>query len=120
MGTLFFIVGALLKTHPPPTTDSKTDGTSPGPESSSKVMAALLYLYVAFFSMGWGPLPWIYSADIFPTRTRHYGMSVASASQWLWNFVITRVTPNLVRALEWKIFVLYGSLNIALLFPFSL
>ncbi|PAV16773.1 general substrate transporter [Pyrrhoderma noxium] len=120
MGTLFFIVGALLKTHPPPTTDSKTDGTGPGPESSSKVMAALLYLYVAFFSMGWGPLPWIYSADIFPTRTRHYGMSVASASQWLWNFVITRVTPNLVRALGWKIFVLYGSLNIALLFPFSL
>jgi hypothetical protein len=40
-------------------------------------MAAMLYLY----SMGWGLLPWVYCADIFPTRTRHYGMLVASGSQ---------------------------------------
>ena len=32
-----------------------------------------------------GPLPWVYVADIFPTRTRHYGLAVASASQWLWS-----------------------------------
>ena len=48
-------------------------------------MAAMLYIYVCFYSLGWGPLPWVYVSDIFPTRTRHYGLSVASSSQWLWS-----------------------------------
>jgi hypothetical protein len=81
MGTLFFIIGAILKTHPPATGASAT-GTPP---VASKAMAAMFYIYVCFYSMGWGPLPWVYVADIFPTRTRHYGMAVASASQWLWS-----------------------------------
>ena len=53
MGTLFFIIGALLKEFPPP--KSLAAGASPPP--SSKAMAAMLYLYVCFYSMGWGPLP---------------------------------------------------------------
>lgn len=32
-----------------------------------------------------GPLPWVYVADIFPTRTRHFGLAVASSSQWLFS-----------------------------------
>lgn len=32
-----------------------------------------------------GPLPWVYVSDIFPTRTRHYGLATASASQWLFS-----------------------------------
>ena len=53
MGTLFFIIGALLKTHPPP-----ADGGDPPP--ASKAMAAMLYIYVCFYSMGWGPLPYVH------------------------------------------------------------
>jgi MFS family permease len=83
MGVLFFIVGALLKTHPPPATSANSSpGTAP---AASKAMAAMIYIYVCFYSMGWGPLPWVYVSDIFPTRTRHYGLAVASASQWLWS-----------------------------------
>jgi len=78
MGATFFIIGALLKSLPP---DPKASGPSP----SSKAMAAILYIYVCFYSLGWGPLPWVYSSEIFPTRTRHYGLAVASASQWLWS-----------------------------------
>ena len=51
MGTLFFIVGALLKEFPPP----QTLVGSPPP--ASKAMAAMLYIYVCFYSVGWGPLP---------------------------------------------------------------
>ncbi len=52
MGVLFFIIGALLKTFPPP---GAASGAAPPP--ASKAMAAMLYLYVCFYSMGWGPLP---------------------------------------------------------------
>ena len=50
MGILFFIIGALLKVFPPP-----ENASSPPP--ASKAMAAMLYIYVCFYSMGWGPLP---------------------------------------------------------------
>lgn len=83
MGTLFYIIGAVLKTHPPAVVAAGQEAPPPAP--ASRAMAGLLYIYVCFYSMGWGPLPWVYVSDIFPTRTRHYGLAVASASQWLFS-----------------------------------
>ncbi|RDX42416.1 general substrate transporter [Lentinus brumalis] len=114
MGTLFFIIGALLKTHPPP----NNPGGDPPP--ASKAMAAMLYIYVCFYSMGWGPLPWVYVSDIFPTRTRHYGLATASASQWLFNFVLSKVTPTLVTDLGYKIFLMFATINIGGMAVFAL
>jgi len=113
MGILFFIIGALLKVFPPP-----ANATTPPPPS--KAMAAMLYIYVCFYSLGWGPLPWVYVADIFPTRTRHYGLATASASQWLFNFVLSKVTPDLVTDLGYKIFLMFGTINIAGMAVFTL
>ncbi|KAF7370082.1 General substrate transporter [Mycena sanguinolenta] len=93
-----------LRTHPP----------------ASKAMAAMLYIYVCFYSMGWGPLPWVYCADIFPTRTRHYGMAVASASQWLFNFTLTKTTPQMVLDLGYKLFLMFATINIGGMAVFSL
>lgn len=102
-------------------------------------MAAMLYLYVCFYSMGWGPLPWVYCADIFPTRTRHYGLAVASGSQWLWSafppfplsnssrnadarvdFVQAKVTPGAITSLGYKIFLMFGTINIGAMATFAL
>ncbi len=98
----------------------------------------MLYIYVCFYSMGWGPLPWVYVSDIFPTRTRHYGLAVASSSQWLWSmfflafaqarfsssifldFVLAKVTPTIHSRLGYKMFLMFGSLNIGAMAPFSL
>ncbi|KAJ7194408.1 sugar transporter [Mycena pura] len=117
MGIFFFIIGALLKTFPPPAT---TSVANPDPPPASKAMAAMLYFYVCFYSLGWGPLPWVYSADIFPTRTRHYGLAVASASQWLWNFVQAKVTPGAITSLGYKIFLMFATINIGAMATFSL
>lgn len=114
MGVLFIIVGAILKTHPPSSTPQVN------PPASGKAMAAMLYIYVCFYSMGWGPLPWVYVSDIFPTRTRHYGLAVASSSQWLWNFVLAKLTPTLRTKLGYKMFLMFGALNIGAMAPFSL
>jgi len=114
MGTLFFIIGAILKTHPPPAK------APPTPPPASKAMAAMLYIYVCFYSMGWGPLPWVYVSDIFPTRTRQYGIALASASQWLWNYVVAKVTPSLETGLGYKLFLMFASINIGGMAVFSL
>ncbi|KAI0247754.1 general substrate transporter [Lactifluus subvellereus] len=114
MGVLFFIVGAILKTHPP------TSSPQPHPPASGRAMAAMIYIYVCSYSIGWGPLPWVYVSDIFPTRTRHYGLAVASSSQWLWNFVVSRVTPTIHTKLGYKMFLMFASLNVVAMAPFSL
>ncbi|KAG5653194.1 hypothetical protein H0H81_001822 [Sphagnurus paluster] len=116
MGTLFFIIGAILKTHPPV---AAKPGQEINPPPASKAMAAMLYIYVCFYSMGWGPLPWVYVSDIFPTRTRHYGLALASASQWLWNFVVSKVTPQMITNLGYKIFLMFGTINVAAMGTFA-
>lgn len=118
MGILFYIIGAILKTHPPPPTVAGAPPPSPPP--ASQAMAAMLYIYVCFYSMGWGPLPWVYVADIFPTRTRHYGLAVASASQWLWNFVVSKVTPQMKTNLGFKLFIMFATVNVGAMGLFSL
>ncbi|KAI6011831.1 hypothetical protein EDC04DRAFT_3145640 [Pisolithus marmoratus] len=115
MGTTFFIIGAILKTHP--VTNNQV-GQRPSP--ASKAMAAMLYIYVCFYSMGCGPLPWVYVSDIFPTRTRHYGLAVAAGTQWLFNFVVSKVTPTLVADLGYKLFFMFGAINIGGMVTFSL
>jgi hypothetical protein len=67
----------------------------------------------------WGPLPWVYVSDIFPTRTRHFGLATASATQWLWNFVVAKVTPDIVADLGYKIFLMFATINIGGMFVFS-
>ncbi|KAJ7575614.1 general substrate transporter [Mycena floridula] len=118
MGTFFFIMGAILKTHPPPAINTSQPPPSPSP--ASRAMAAMLYIYVCFYSMGWGPVPWLYCSEIFPTRTRHYGLAVASGSQWLWNFVLTKITPDLVTDLGYRLFLMFATINIVGMGIFSL
>ncbi|KAJ3976552.1 general substrate transporter [Lentinula raphanica] len=118
MGILFFIIGALLKTHPSPV--SNANDAPPSPSRASQAMAAMLYLEGVCYVIGWGPLPWIYVSEIFPTRTRHYGLSLASASQWLWNFVISKQTPIMKTELGYKLFLMFASLNIGALAVFSI
>ncbi|KAK0500131.1 general substrate transporter [Armillaria luteobubalina] len=111
MGTLFYIVGALLRTHPPPVTSS-TDTSVSSPDAVSQATAAMIYIYVCFYCLGWGPLPWVYVLDIFPTRTRHYGLALGTASQWLWSFVVSKTTPDMISNLGWKFFITFATVDI--------
>ncbi|EJD35354.1 sugar transporter [Auricularia subglabra TFB-10046 SS5] len=113
MGALFFMIGAILKTHPPAVS---ADGAIP---PASRAMAGLLYIYVCFYSMGWGPVPWVYVSDIFSTRTRAYGMGWASATQWLFNFVVSQISLTIKRELGWKLFLLFGTINIGGMVTFT-
>ncbi|KAF9457626.1 general substrate transporter [Collybia nuda] len=118
MGSLFFIIGSILKTHPPPIL--VPGAAPPPPPPASKAMAAMLYIHACFFAMGWGPIPWVYVSEIFPTKTRHYGLALASATQWLFNFVVSKFTPDMISDLGYKIFLMFAAVNIGAMGLFSL
>lgn len=70
-----------------------------GAPVSSAGMGALVmvYLFAAAFQFGWGPVCWIYVSEIPTNRLRGYTVSLAAATQWLFNLVVTRVTPLMLK-----------------------
>ncbi|KAA1129411.1 hypothetical protein PGTUg99_032672 [Puccinia graminis f. sp. tritici] len=46
------------------------------------VVASAIYLFMAFYSPGEGPVPFTYSAEAFPLYIRDFGMSFATAVCW--------------------------------------
>jgi SP family sugar:H+ symporter-like MFS transporter len=47
-----------------------------------------VYLFVVFYSFGWGPTPFILSSECAPNHVRSLIMAAALMTQWLFNFVI--------------------------------
>ena len=71
-------------------------------------MVVMIYLYVIGYSASWGPIPWVYVSEIFPTRLRSYGVGMAAATQWLFNFAITYMTPSAINHIGWRTFLMFG------------
>ena len=83
--------------------------------AGQKVLIAFVCIYIAFFASTWGPVAWILTGEIFPLHVRAKAMSLATASNWLWNFGISFATPYLVNSgpgnadLGPKVFFIWGS-----------
>ena len=46
-------------------------------------------LYVCFFAIGLGPLPWLVGSEIFLSSVRGLAMSVATVVNWTSAFIVT-------------------------------
>jgi MFS family permease len=78
-------------------TAGKTTGsTSKVNVTAQRVLVAFVCFYIAFFATSWGPVAWVITGEIFPLAIRAKGMSMSTASNWLWNFGIGYATPYLV------------------------
>jgi len=49
-----------------------------------------LLVYIAFFSLGWGPLPWLITAEVLPARAKSLGGGIATACNWFFAFLTTK------------------------------
>ncbi|ORY31956.1 sugar transporter [Naematelia encephala] len=105
MSLFLWIIGAVFNTHPPDPT-----GTTVPPASIG--MAVCIYFFVIPYCFSVGPLPWVICAEIFNNRTRHYGLMTAAATQWLWNFAVSKCTPLMVIHLpHGGIFFFFAAIN---------
>ncbi|KAG0144645.1 hypothetical protein CROQUDRAFT_47011 [Cronartium quercuum f. sp. fusiforme G11] len=77
-----------------------------GPDDHRRVsvVAAAIYLYMAFYSPGEGVTPKLinicYSAEAFPLYIRDFGMGYATAVCWFFNFVLAITFPLLLTAFK--------------------
>lgn len=67
-----------------------------------------VYLFVVFYSFGWGPIPFILSAESAPNHVRSLVMALALMTQWLFNFVIAKITPIMLSNITYGTFLLFG------------
>lgn len=77
-------------------------------------MIAFICIYIFFFASTWGPGAWILIGEIFPLPIRSRGVGLSTASNWLWNCIISVITPYMVGEdkgnLGAKVFFIWGSL----------
>lgn len=77
-----FYIGVNQAVHPP---TGVLDGNA--------IFAIIcVYLFVVFYSFGWGPTPFILSSECAPNHIRSLIMAAALMTQWLFNFVIAKIT----------------------------
>lgn len=74
---------------------------------------AALIIYILAFALSFGPVFWLMSAEIFPTRVRAAGASISSFANWAANFLVSLTFLSLIAALGAPVtFWLYAFLGI--------
>jgi len=76
------------------------------------LIAFFIYLYDAFYSPGEGPVPFTYSAEVFPLSHREIGMSWAVATNNFWATAVSLTFPRMLSAFGSQgAFGFYGAMN---------
>ncbi|KAJ5684190.1 uncharacterized protein N7477_000535 [Penicillium maclennaniae] len=79
-------------------------------------VALFIFLFAAFYSPGEGPVPFTYSAEVFPLSHREVGMSWAVATCLGWAAVLSITFPRMLHAMTpTGAFGFYAGLNVTAL-----
>ena len=86
----------------------------PTNDNAIRALIAFICIYIFFFASTWGPGAWVVIGEIFPIPIRSRGVGLSTASNWLWNAIISVITPYMVGEkyghLGSKVFFIWGSL----------
>ncbi|KAF2114071.1 MFS quinate transporter-like protein QutD [Lophiotrema nucula] len=96
-----FYIGVNSAVNPTKAGDSLT--------GTSTFAIVCVYLFVVFYSFGWGPIPFVLSSECSPNHVRSLIMAAALMTQWLFNFVIAKITPIMLDKITYGTFLLFGS-----------
>ncbi|KFO22060.1 solute carrier family 2, facilitated glucose transporter member 3 isoform X2 [Fukomys damarensis] len=85
----------------------------------SYICIGAILIYVAFFEIGPGPIPWFIVAELFSQGPRPAAMAVAGCSNWTSNFLVGLLFPFAAASLGAYVFIVFAVfLIIFLLFTF--
>lgn len=84
-----------------------------GSVHAGPIAVITLMSYVACFALGMGPIPWLILAEIYPLSIRGRAMSLATAANWISNFIIAITFLDLIRLMGSKgVFLLFGAISL--------
>jgi len=66
-------------------------------------------LFIAAFAMTWGPIIWAVVGELYPSRYRAFCMALATASNWIWNFLISFFMPFITDKIDFRYGCVFAS-----------
>jgi hypothetical protein len=86
---------------------------NPDSHAPGIVATIFIWLYFTTFSSGWISVPWLYPAEVNSLKFRTKGAALATAMDWLFNYVVVQTTPPGIHYLKWGLYLIYAILNAA-------
>ena len=66
-------------------------------DRSPSASIVMIFLFVASFASSWGPIPWVYCAEIFPLTMRAKATSLTTAANWITNCAMSLLALGLLQ-----------------------
>ncbi|KAJ2900775.1 high-affinity glucose transporter ght2 [Zalerion maritima] len=91
-------------------------GTAMDPENNRTagiIMIVSACMFIASFAGTWGPMAWVVIGETFPLRTRAKQASLATACNWLGNFMISFLTPLATDGISYNFGYVFVATNAA-------
>ncbi|TVY41977.1 Sugar transporter STL1 [Lachnellula cervina] len=101
MGTSALIIGACL---------SQTTDTYKAPAYAATVF---IFVFIAFFALGWLGTTWLYPAEVTPIRIRAEANGVSTSFNWLGNYAVVQLAPIMIYSISWKTYFVFMCFNFA-------
>ncbi|CCE66170.1 hypothetical protein TPHA_0P00120 [Tetrapisispora phaffii CBS 4417] len=72
----------------------------PSSKGAGNCMIVFTCFYIFCYATTWAPVAWVITAESFPLRVKSKCMSIASAANWTWGFLIAFFTPFITSAIN--------------------
>ncbi|OBR09868.1 Quinate permease [Colletotrichum higginsianum IMI 349063] len=79
------------------------------------------YLWTAVYTPTWNGTPWVINSEFFDPNFRSLAGGATTASNWLFNFLVSRFTEQMFEAMGYGVYFFFASLSLlAFFFAFFL
>ncbi|KAL1582163.1 hypothetical protein WHR41_09020 [Cladosporium halotolerans] len=86
---------------------------SNGNTTSGIIATVMLFMFNFFFAVGLLAIPWLLPAEYAPLAIRTRAASLASASNWIFTFLVVQITPISIGSIGWKTYLYFAIFNAA-------
>lgn len=69
----------------------------------------VLQAFGANFSYSWGPVAWLLASELFSPGHRSQAVSIIISCNYMMNFVVGQVTPNMLQALKFGTYIFFAA-----------
>lgn len=82
-----------------------------GSKSAGVVAIVMLFLFNFFFAVGLLAIPWLLPAEYAPLAIRTRAAALATASNWIFTFLVVEITPVSINSIGWRTYVYFCVFN---------
>ncbi|KAK8152852.1 general substrate transporter [Phyllosticta citrichinensis] len=84
-----------------------------GSKAAGIVAAVMLFAFNFFFAIGLLAIPWLLPAEYAPLAIRTKAASLATASNWIFTFLVVEVVPVSIASIQWRTYLYFAIFNLA-------